>query len=222
MKNMARIARIVIPDIPHHVIQRGNRSQDVFFSDNDKRVYMNLLCKYAKEAGIIFWAYCLMKNHVHLIAIPKYKDSLANGIGETHKKYTRMINFREGWRGFLWQGRFASYPLDENYLYAAIRYVERNPVRAGLVKRAEDYKWSSAKDHVYGKSNILLSDFFMLSEIKDWRSYLADENKDSDNKLLRQHISTGRPLGNTEFIYRLEGLTGRVFRKRKTGPKTSN
>ncbi|MDP3789800.1 MAG: transposase, partial [Candidatus Omnitrophota bacterium] len=160
------------------------KNDGIIFNAHLESKELERYCVLDKEAGVTFWAYCLMKNHVHLIAVPKAKDSLANGIGETHRRYTRMVNFREDWRGFLWQGRFMSYPLDENYLYTAIRYVERNPVRAGLVKRAEDYQWSSAKDHVYGKSNILLSDFFMLSEIKDWRYYLAKENKDSDNKYL--------------------------------------
>ena len=102
---MVRIARIVIPEYPHHIIQRGNRSQDVFFNDQDKKFYINLLHKHAIEAGITFWAYCLMDNHVHLIAVPKKEDSLARGIGRVHRKYTRMINLRKGWKGYLWQGQ---------------------------------------------------------------------------------------------------------------------
>jgi len=157
---MARMARVVIPNIPHHIVQRGNRSQKTFFSDKDKVFYLKLLHKYAEKEGLSFWAYCLMDNHVHLIVVPKREDSLAKGIGDTHKHYTRMINFRENWRGYLWQGRFSSFPLDEKYLYAAIRYVERNPVMAGLVKRAEDYEFSSAKAHVYKTKDFLLSDNF--------------------------------------------------------------
>ena len=124
---MARIARVVIPNYPHHVIQRGNRNQDVFFSDKDKQAYIDILHEHASRAGVAFWAYCLMDNHVHLIAVPDHENSLARGIGEAHRKYTRMVNFREGWRGYLWQGRFNSYVMDERHLYAAIRYVERNP-----------------------------------------------------------------------------------------------
>jgi putative transposase len=219
---MPRIARIVIPNYPHHIIQRGNRSQNVFFRDEDKKLYIQLLRKHAIESGVIFWAYCLMDNHVHLIAVPKDEDSLARGIGEAHRNYTRMINFREGWRGYLWQGRFTSYPLDEKYLYAAVRYVERNPVRAGLVKRAEDYPWSSAKAHVLREKNTLLFDNFMLSEIKDWSSYLSEGDKNIDKNLLKNHGRTGRPLGDEKFIAKLEEITGRVLKKSKPGRKKNN
>jgi len=130
---MPRIARVVIPDIPHHIIQRGNRRQPVFFSDDDRSAYLDYLCLHAKPAGISIWAYCLMDNHVHLIAVPKHKASFADGFSESQKRYSRRINFRENWRGHLWEGRFKSYPLDEFHLYAAMRYVERNPVRAKIV-----------------------------------------------------------------------------------------
>ena len=216
---MARIARIVIPNIPHHITQRGNRSQKVFFSDKDKTAYLNLLYKYAQDARLTFWAYCLMDNHVHLIAVPEKEDSLAKGIGDTHKYYTRMVNFRENWRGYLWQGRFSSFPLDEKYLYAAIRYVERNPVRAGIVKRAEDYEFSSAKAHVYKTNDLLLSDNFVIEEIKDWKEFLAEDDKDQDVKLFKKHTRVGRPLGQEGFIEKLEKMTGRILRPQKAGRK---
>ncbi len=197
---MSRIARIVIPGYPHHVIQRGNRRQIVFFSEQDKRAYIKLLHQETVKCGIEIWAYCLMDNHVHLIVVPEREDSLAPGIGETHRKYTRMINFREGWRGYLWQGRFLSYPLDKRYLYSAVRYVERNPVRAGLVKNAEDYRWSSARTHVYHEHDILLSDSFLSSEIKDWALYLSEYEDPLLTDTFRKHASTGRPLGNGIMI----------------------
>ncbi|UCB57635.1 MAG: transposase [Candidatus Omnitrophota bacterium] len=218
---MARMGRIVIPNIPHHIIQRGNRSQNVFFSKQDKEYYLDLLRNYAQEAGLSFWAYCLMDNHVHLVAVPQRENSLAKGIGKAHKHYTRMVNFREKWRGYLWQGRFSSFPLDETYLYAAVRYVERNPVRAGLVKRAEDYPYSSAKAHIYKKKDILLSDNFMLSEIKDWAFYLAENEKETDLNLFKKHAKIGRPLGDNTFISKLEKITGRFLRKKKPGPKNN-
>jgi len=214
---MARIARVVIPGIPHHIIQRGNRRQDVFFSDNDRKLYLGLLKDHCRKAGIKIWAYCLMRNHIHLVAVPEREDSFARGIGEAHRKYTRAINFREGWRGYLWQGRFSSYPLDEMYLYAAIRYVERNPVRAGITKKAEDYKWSSAKAHIKREKDGLLSDNFFTKDIKDWKSYISLEDERIDK--LRSHIRTGRPLGDDEFIEKLEKITGRILRKLKPGPK---
>jgi len=128
---MPRIARVVAVGEPHHVIQRGNRRQIVFFHDGDKQAYLKILKLHSRLFEFQVWAYCLMDNHVHLIIVPEKEDSLVKGIGEIHKLYTRMVNFREGWRGYLWQGRFKSVPLGEHYLYAAVRYVERNPVRAG-------------------------------------------------------------------------------------------
>ena len=210
---MARMARIVIPGCPHHITQRGNRRQNVFFYDKDRQYYLDLLHRYAQESGLSFWAYCLMDNHVHLIAVPKEEESLARGIGEAHRKYTRMVNFREGWRGYLWQGRVSSYPLGENYLYAAIRYVELNPVRAGIVKNAQDYPWSSAKAHILKEKDPLLSDNFVIEEIQDWSAYLDSGSGNTHYNLFRQHSRSGRPLGNDAFVTKLEKITGMTLRR---------
>lgn len=219
---MPRNARIVVPDHPHHVVQRGNRRQKVFFSDRDKVAYLNFLRLYAKPAGIEILAYCLMDNHIHLIAVPKKEDSLAIGLKEAHVRYTRMINFREGWRGYLWEGRFKSHPLSESHLYSAIRYVERNPVRAKIVSKADDYNWSSAKAHVSKEKNVLLDDNYFLPEIEDWSLFLADGDNETDKALLKQHARTGRPLGDNNYIETLEKLTGRELKKKKPGPKRKN
>jgi putative transposase len=163
-----------------------------------------------------------MDNHVHLIAVPKHKDSLARGIGETHRRYTLIINSREKWKGYLWQGRFISYPLDEGHFYSAIRYLECNPVRAGVVKRAEDYPWSSAKSHILKEIDILLGDDLMMSKINDWSSYLREGERESDIKLFRLHARTGRPLGDEKFLSKLEKTTGRILKRRRPGPKKNN
>ena len=165
---MGRQARIVIPGCPHHIIHRGNRKQDVFIDENDNSIYLKYLHENAVKYGIKIWAYCLMKNHIHLIAVPDYENSFAKGLCETHKRYAWYINNREGWVGHLWQGRFMSFPLNERHLYAAVRYVENNPVRAGIVRNAEDYMWSSALTHVTGIHNTLLSDCYLLRVIDDW------------------------------------------------------
>ena len=133
---MCLFARIVIPDVPHHVTQRGNRRLPVFFNGDDRRVYLALLAEACAANGTICLAWCLMDNHVHLILVPKTADGLRATLGEAHRRYARRINFREGWRGYLFQGRFASYPMDNAHLMAAVRYVENNPVAAGLVARA--------------------------------------------------------------------------------------
>jgi len=150
---MARIARVVVPGIPHHVTQRGVRRMETFFDDEDYEVYLRLMCDWCEMSGIEVWAYCLMPNHVHLVAVPEREESLARGIGEAHRRFTRHINFKKGWKGYLWQGRFGSFPMDEDYLLAACRYVELNPVRAKLVERPEEFRWSSAKAHLSGKDD---------------------------------------------------------------------
>ena len=200
----ARMARIVGERLPHHIIQRGNRRQTVFFNDNDREEYLRLLYEQIKKYDVQIWAYCLMSNHVHLIAVPAKAETLSKAIGETHKKYTRRINFREGWRGFLWEGRFKSFLLNEKYVYAAVRYVERNPVRAKIVKQAEDYSWSSARFRVKKLDNPILSHFFLLEEVTNWSVYLKEEDRGEDLKLLRRHGSVGRPLGRPEFLRKFQ------------------
>jgi putative transposase len=213
------MARVVIPGIPHHIIQRGNRLETVFFDDYDREEYINLLLLYAKPAGIDFWAYCLMDNHIHLIAVPQHEKSFAQGFSEAHKRYARMINFRKEWRGHFWESRFKSHPLSEQHLYAAVRYVERNPVRARMVDVAQDYRWSSARAHVYSKKDKLLDDNFLTQEIKDWANFLAADDDPGDLKSLRGCVNTGRPMGNDKFIAGLEALCGKALRKLKPGPK---
>jgi len=120
---MPRIARAVIPRLPHHVIQRGTRRQPVFFSDEDKSLCLKILKTQGEKRGIQFWANCLMDNHVHFIAVSKFPDSLSGGIGKIHRRYTSLINIRENWKGYHWQGRFLSYPMDNAHLLASARYI---------------------------------------------------------------------------------------------------
>ena len=158
-----------------------------------------------------------MSNHVHLIAVPDRKDSFARGLAETHRKYTSLINIREEWKGYLWQGRFISYPLDEPHCFAAVRYVERNPVRAGLVERAEDYPWSSARTHVHASADPLLSSCPLEFAIPQWAFFLGQEDAEQQIKEFTEHETTGRPLGSDEFIRDLERKSGRVLFPRKRG-----
>jgi putative transposase len=216
-----RIARVVIPGCPHHLIQRGNRRLRVFFSDEDKAFYLALIKRQIVKHGISLWAFCLMDNHVHMIVIPKTKDSLARGIGEAHRKYTNVINTREDWKGYLWQGRFISYPLEDFHLYAAVRYIERNPVRARIVKNAESYSWSSAWAHVHKESHPLLSPCPLEKGIQNWSAYLKERDDKEDIKRFIEHEHTGRPLGSEDFIKRLEELTGRILAPMKRGRKKS-
>ena len=216
---MPRLARVVVQGIPHHITQRGNRNQPVFFSEDDKKEYLRLVSTHAKRHGVQIWAYCLMTNHVHFIAVPDSEKSLTATFQEAHRLYTRRINFREGWRGYLWQGRFASFPMDEEYLIAAVRYVEQNPVKAKLVSNAWDYPWSSAKAHCKLHEDALLTPFFLEKEIANWKSFLTLEDRSNIDKRIESSIRTGRPLGSKEFIEGLEICLNRFLRKNKPGRK---
>ena len=216
---MPRIARVVIPGLAHHITQRGNRRQEVVFSDDDYDAYKNLMSEWCSRHGVAVWAYCLMPNHVHLIAVPESEDSLRLAIGEAHRRYTRRINFREGWRGHLWQERFASFAMDEGHLMQAARYVELNPVRAGLVSSAADYGWSSAAAHMHGRDDGLVRASSLLERYGDWGEFLKTDVDDEAMGRIRSHGRTGRPLGNADFVARLERMTGRVLGKRKPGRK---
>jgi len=192
---MPRVARLVLPGIPHHVTQRGNRSQRTFFSDADYRLYLELLRVRAGEAETAVWAWCLMPNHVHLILVPSRADSLSAALAPTHRRYTWQINQREGWRGFLWQGRFASVAMDEAHLHVCLRYVELNPVRAGLVERPEQWRWSSARAHLGLAQDGITDIGAMRGRIDDWRALLDSGLRDGERDAIRAAERSGRPLG---------------------------
>jgi putative transposase len=212
---MARIARVVVEGFPHHVVQRGNRRQPTFFCDDDYAAYLALMGEWCAKQGVEIWSYCLMSNHIHLIAVPEREDSLRSAIGEAHRRYTRRVNFREGWRGHLWQERFHSFPMDENYLLAAARYVEQNPVRAGIVSEPTAYRWSSAAAHVAGQDDCLVKVRPLLELEPDWESFLNRGLSSETLNNFRKHEQTGRPLGNQTFVNKLEKTLGRILRPLK-------
>jgi putative transposase len=189
---MARIARVIVPGAPHHITQRGNRRQQTFFCDDDYEAYIELMAEWCRKCHVEIWAWCLMPNHVHLIAVPESENGLARAIGEAHRRYTRRINFRERWRGHLWQERFASFPMDETYLLAAARYVEMNPVAAGLVDNPGDYLWSSAGAHLAGQDDRLTRVEPLLSILPDWKGFLSLSSGEELDTLHR-HERSGRP-----------------------------
>ncbi len=206
---MARLARIVAPGVPHHVTQRGNRRLDTFFEEADYRAYIELLAASCAKAGTEVWAYCLMPNHVHLVLVPSHEDGLRAALGEAHRRYTRRINERNDWHGHLWQERFHSFPLDEPHLASVVRYVELNPVRAGLAARAEDWDWSSARAHLTGRDDALARAGPLLERFPEWRAYMDGDTPEATLKTLDQHGRTGRPLGSEPFVGRLEAMLGR-------------
>mgnify|MGYP000855548771 CR=1 FL=1 len=218
---MPRISRIIAIDYPHHVTQRGVRSIAIFSSDNDRNQYLQFIKEESEKHDLEILAWCLMTNHVHFVAIPHTKESLSRGFGEAHKRYTRMKNFKDNVRGYLFQGRFGSCALDERHLLAAVSYVENNPVAAGMVRHAWQYKWSSAAYHVGDiKKDILVKSKNLYGFVKDWRAYLNEryEGKDDiDN--VRKATKTGRPAGSHDFVQKIEKLTGRLLQRQKPGPK---
>ena len=218
---MARMPRLVIPGYPHHVTQRGNRRQRTFFSVEDYQAYIQLLASARDAAGVQIWAYCLMPNHVHFVLVPARSESLADLFKEAHRRYTRLINVREGWCGHLWQERFHSFVMDERHLLAAVRYVELNPVRAKLCARAEHWEWSSALAHLNGTDDALATVAPMLERISNWSNYLDTTESAERLNTLRGYSRTGRPAGNDAFIQKLSLLTGRAIEKGKPGPKVS-
>lgn len=215
---MARMARVVVPGYPHHVTQRGNRRQRTFFCEDDYQLCIELMGQFAREAGTEIWAYCLMPNHVHLVMVPSQEDGLRAVLGEAHRRYTRHVNFQKGWRGHLWQERFHSFVMDEEYLLATVRYVERNPVAAKLCSHPAEWKWSSAFAHLHGKDDDLVRVRPMLDRIGDWPAYLSVV-QDDEREAIERHTRTGRPLGAADFVERIEAATGMDLAPKRPGPK---
>ena len=217
---MARIARVVAPGIGHHITQRGVRSINIFRGAEDKKYYIKLLSELSWQEGLEIHAYCLMDNHVHLLAVPKTESSIRKAIGETHRLYTRKINFEQKVRGHLFQERFFSCPLSDSHYIAAARYIERNPVRAKMCKLAWDYEFSSAKYHV-GKilTDPLLTKRDWHFNNKEWQEFLLEESVEID--VIRKCTKTGRPVGDKEFVKKLEGEVGRSLCLKKPGPRAN-
>lgn len=216
---MARMARLVVPNYPHHVTQRGNRRQRTFFSEGDYQTYLKILANAKRKASLEVWAYCLMPNHVHFVVVPSSADGLSTFFGDAHRRYTRHVNKREGWCGHLWQERFHSFVMDEQYLLAAVRYTELNPVQAGLCDRPEMWKWSSVHAHLSGRDDNLVTVDPMLRRIDDWSSYLDAGALTPQIDDIRKHTSSGRPIGDENFLTDLENITGRRLRKARPGRK---
>lgn len=216
---MPKFARLVVPGYPHHVTQRGSRKQRTFFDPSDYQAYTELLANLRKRVGVRIWSYCLMPNHVHVIAVPQNRRALAKLFGVVHQRYAKRVNADHGWRGHLWQARFFSAVMDESYALAAMRYVELNPVRAGLCDRPELWPWSSVHAHLGTRSDALVDSCSLINEIENWAEFL-DECAPLDLiESLRSTTRTGRPAGNSEFIDRIESETGRRIHRRKPGPK---
>jgi len=204
---MPRIARLVAVGLPHHITQRGNYRQNIFSADSDRQQYLYWIQEYSIQYGLSMLAYCLMQNHVHFIAIPNKEDSLAKTFNTAHMRYSQYFNKKLRQSGHLWQGRFYSCILDEPHLLMAAKYIERNPVRAKVVKRPWEWKWSSALAHIGGgDSQLCVSGLFKIVDVscKSWKQYIDSPEDEKSVVAIRKHTLTGRPLCMPAFVEKLE------------------
>ncbi len=217
---MARLSRIVVVNIPHHVTQRGNARQFLLATDEERLVYLNLLRKYVQFHELSVLGYCLMSNHVHVLAVPRKPDALALALKHTHGRYASYWNAAHRSSGHVWQGRFYSCPLDSYHLWVALRYAELNPLRAGLVAQAESWPWSSAAAHcgsVEPDTCLAMEMWSKRWSMETWREYLAAGETKCELAAIRQCTHTGRPLGAPEFVHTLEQTTQRRLVPQKGG-----
>jgi putative transposase len=214
---MPRRPRVIVPGVAHHVTQRGNNRQPVFHSSDDRRFYLDLLGRHATRYGVRILGYCLMTNHVHLVAVPESEDSLARALGCTHSEYALALNHAQGWSGHVWQNRFFSCLLDESHLLRALCYVELNPVRAGLASEPWGWPWSSARAHTLGHVvdpvlDCRWAEYFGGWDYGEWQEILSAGMSGGECDTVRRATHTGEPLGSLEFVTTLERQAGRRLR----------
>jgi len=217
---MARTARLVVPGMPHHITQRGTRRFDVFRDEADRLEYLSLLADSCRQFLLRVVAYCLMTNHVHYIAIPERLDSIRRVFHRVHGTHSKHFNIKHGFVGHLWQERPFSCVLDCAHFRNAIRYVEQNPMRAGMAEHPADYRWSSAAAHCRGADDpILDADRDLLPEITNWTAWLACPSDEETNRFIRECTFTGRPCGDEPFVKQMGVDSRRDFSRKKPGPK---
>lgn len=215
---MPRAIRAVAVGVPHHITQRGNGKQDVFFSDEERVRYLGWLTEYSRRYAFDMLAYCLMTTHVHIVGIPHNEIGMGRTIQMTHMRHTQAVNFSQERTGHLWQGRYFSTILDEKHLYMAIRYVEQNPVRAKMVERAEEYPWSSAACHCGLREDLVLCNDPKWNGLLDgWPELLGHTQDEQSIDELRTCTSSGKPCGDEEFVKGVSEIVGRSLERRPRG-----
>ena len=216
---MARLARVVVPGLPHHVTQRGNGRQRVFFSDHDYQFYIGLLTASCAAAGVACWAYVLMPNHIHAILVPRDEDGLRAALAPVHRTYAGLVNARRKRTGHFWQGRYGAAAMDEEHLTAAFRYILRNPVSAGLARQPEQWQWSSAAAYLKNRPDGLTETGPMLARFPDMAALLKTAEIAADALPVPRDETVGRPRGSPAFLAKIERKTGRRLIPAKRGPK---
>jgi putative transposase len=222
---MPRAARIVIPGIPHHITQRGNHQNKIFPSSNFRLEYLGILKKQCDRAGLIVHGYCLMDNHVHIVATPTTENSLPSAVGQAHHLYSKAYNLHKKVKGQIWEQRYYSCPLDDVHFPRTLFYVDNNPVRAGMVKSATEWPWSSAAVHGGGDDVAGLVDPEMWRELSkklDWKELSKLKEQEDIVRNIRYHTRMGRPLGDDSFLDRIESQLGYPVRRPKPGRPRKN
>jgi putative transposase len=218
---MPRPPRVVCPGVPYHVTQRGSRRGAVFFNDHDRSAYLDRLRQCTQRAGVEVLAYCLMGNHVHLVAVPAARHSLERALRPLHARHAQRINRLHNWKGHVWQGRYFAAALDDRYMWAAIRYVELNPVRAGLVTIAHEYAWSSAASHCGLRADSILTTELhwkrILEGVANWSTWLLERHDQPTMDTLRRNTKCGVPCGSDTFVESMEREAGVQLRYRPPG-----
>lgn len=217
---MTRLARVVVPGLPHHVTQRGSRREAIFFEDGNQEIYCYRVAEQLRKSDVEVWAYCLMPNHVHLILKPREAAGMGRALGEAHRRYTNFVNARGRWTGHLFQSRFASVAMDESHLRAAVSYVSLNPVRARLVSRAEEWSCSSVRAQLSGKDDSLVPVCPVLDRWPNFRELLLQDYDEAFTSL-RKAEGIGCPLGTADFVIELERRLGRPIARRAPGRKAA-
>jgi putative transposase len=214
---MPRIARVVVPDYPHHITQRGTNKMDIFLDNEDRTYFIQCVKDYLSKTQTRLWAFCLMSNHFHLLLVPEEEESLKKCLHGITFRYAQYFNLKYKRSGRLWQNRYFSCIVDKNsYLWAVARYIERNPVRAGIVAKLEDWRWSSAQAHIQSKRADFpsLTEWLEESELESYKKFVSVNGNEEE---IRKSTSTGRPLGDLDFLCRMEEITGRLLRPKKAG-----
>jgi len=219
---MARAARVVPAGVPHHIAQRGNNRQNVFLADEDRLFYLECLREDCRRHRVGVLGYCLMANHVHLVAVLARSDSLSRALQRSHSRHAQRFNRLYARTGHLWQNRFFSCSLGPDHLLVALAYVDLNPVRAGLTGQAERYPWSSARAHLERADRFQLVDWSLWDEVhgsQDWSEQLNRPRSEDEQPRIRAATHSGLPLGNAGFVAELERRVGRSLKPGRPGRK---
>jgi putative transposase len=215
---MPRKARNLVPDVPYHITQRGNRKQDVFFTIKDRRQYLKWLGIYSSKYRFEILAYCLMPNHIHIIGIPHTPTSISRTLQIVQMMHSQSINKSKGWDGHLWHSRYYSSALDDPHLWLALRYVEQNPVRSGIVDEAWNYRWSSAAFHCgLRKDPIVSQNDKLFGAFDDWADVLEDIPDKEALDIIRQRTFKSIPCGDEVFVNAMSRRTGLSYKKPTMG-----